>query len=110
MTSRRPGATAFAISAAVHAVLLVPLVVLARPPEPIEFETIRVTLVAEPPADVVEEDRAPAPAPEPEPEPVRPEPEPEPIEEEPEPEPEPEGGAAGAGDAAGDAAGPGARR
>lgn len=92
MSRRGPGGKAFAVSAGIHAVLLVPLVVFARPPEPIEFETVRVTLTMEPPADVVEtQEPAPAlPQPEPEPEPI-PEPEPEAeVREEPPPEPKPE--------------------
>ncbi len=89
MSRRRPGARAFVVSVAVHGILLVPLVVLARPPEPIEFETIRLHLVSMP-------EPQPTPAPpdlEPQPVPVEeepePEPEPEPPPEEPEPEPEP---------------------
>jgi outer membrane biosynthesis protein TonB len=89
----RPGGKAFAVSAGLHAVLLVPLVVFARTPEPIEFETVRVNLTMEPPADVAETPEPAAPLPQPEPEP-EPEPEPVPeaepeVEEEPPPEPEP---------------------
>lgn len=93
MSERRPGRKAFIISAAVHAVLLVPLVVLARPPQPMEFETVKVNLVSPPPADLVQPEREQQPSqtqPEPEPDPVQevPEPEVETAEEEPEPEPE----------------------
>ena len=91
MSDRRPGATAFAISAAVHAVLLVPLVVLAKPPAPMEFETIRINLVSPPPAEVVEPTPEPArPEPQPEPEPVQESPDPEVQAREEPPEPEPE--------------------
>ena len=45
---RGPDSRALGISLALHAVVLVPLVVLARPPEPIQFETYRVNLVAAP--------------------------------------------------------------
>lgn len=90
VSRRRPGGRAFAISAAAHAVLLGPLVVFARPPEPMEFETIRVNLVMQPPSDVVEAAPDPTPAPpQPEPEPARVEPEPEVKVEEKPPEPEP---------------------
>lgn len=93
---RGPGPTALGISLALHLVLAVPLVVFARPPEPIEFETIRLNIVSPPPTDAAEPEPQPAPPqpePEPQPEPVPVEPEPEPEaepEEEPEPEPEPE--------------------
>lgn len=93
---RGPGPRPLGISLAVHAVLLVPLVVFAKPPEPIEFETVKVNLVSPPPTEEeVQPEPAPpepAPRPEPEPEPVReqPEPEPEAEPEEPEPEPEPQ--------------------
>ena len=90
---RGPGPTALGISLALHAILLVPLVVFARPPEPIEFETVTINLVSPPPTEVVEPEPAP-PEPEPQPEPVVEQPEPEPesevTEEPPEPEPEPE--------------------
>lgn len=87
---RGPDRRSVGISLAVHAILLVPMVVLARPPEPIQFETYRVNLVAAP--EVMEPRPEPAP-PEPQPEPAPPEPEPEPeteteAREEPEPEPE----------------------
>ncbi len=85
------------LSLAVHALLLVPLVVFAKPPEPMEFETIKLNLVSPPPAEVVEPEPAPPepePRPEPQPQPVQERPEPEPeaeaVEPEPEPEPEPE--------------------
>lgn len=93
---RGPGPTELGISLALHAILLVPLVVFARPPEPIQFETIKLNLVSPPPTDVVEPEPAPPepePEPEPQPTPVEPEPEPEPEappEEETPPEPEPE--------------------
>ena len=80
------------ISLALHAVLLVPLVVFARPPDPIEFETVTINLVSPPPTEAVEPEPAPRePEPEPEPEPVQSQPEPEPeseVTEEPPPEPE----------------------
>lgn len=91
MSRRRPGARPFLISTVVHVALLVPLVVLARPPEPMEFETVKVTLVSPPPAEVVAAEPEPTPTqpqPEPEPEPVRETPEPEvTTREEPPPEP-----------------------
>lgn len=94
MSRRRPGGRAFLASAIVHAALLVPLVVLARPPEPMDFETVRVNLVSPPPADAAQTDAEPAPTPPaPEPEPVQEQPEPEaeePEREEPPPEPPPE--------------------
>ncbi|MFO7892788.1 MAG: TonB C-terminal domain-containing protein [Longimicrobiales bacterium] len=93
---RGPSPTALGVSLAIHAILLVPLVVFARPPEPIEFETVslEVHLMAEEQAELVQpEPQPPQPEPEPEPQPPEPEPEPEPESEaveEPEPEPEPE--------------------
>ena len=91
---RGPGRRSVGISLALHVAVLVPMVVLARPPAPIQFETVRVRLVSAP--DVVEPEPAPA-EPEPQPTPAEPEPEPEPepeaeaVEEEPpEPEREPE--------------------
>ena len=78
MSQRRPGATALIVSVAVHAVLVVPLVVFARPPAPMEFETVKVTLVSPPPAELVQ--------PQPEPVQAQPQPEPEPVQETPEPE------------------------
>lgn len=88
---RRPGPGALGTSLAIHAILLVPLVVFARPPMPMEFETVRINLVS-PPTELIEPEPAPPePEPEPQPEPVREEPEPESeATEEPEPEPEPE--------------------
>jgi protein TonB len=86
-----PGGRAFAVSATLHAVLLVPLIFLMRTPEAIAFETIRVNLTMAPPAETSEApvDPAPAPAqPEPEPE-VVPDPESTTIEDPP-PEPDPE--------------------
>ena len=89
---RGPGPRALGISMALHLLLLVPLVVFARPPEPIQFETVRVNLVSPPPTDVIEPEPAPPePEPEPRPTPAEPEPEPEPeAEARDEPEPEPE--------------------
>lgn len=89
MSRRRPGSKAFLISAAVHGVLLVPLVVFARPPQPMEFETVRVNLVSPPPADVdqPESEATPSP-PQPDPEPAQETPTPDaPAREEPPPEP-----------------------
>lgn len=82
------------VSLAIHALLVGPLVLFAKPPEPIEFETVKVNLVSAPPAEMVQPEPAP-PAPEPQPEPVpepppKPEPEPEAEAVEPEPEPPPE--------------------
>lgn len=85
--SHGPGPSSIAASALGHAAVLVPLLLLSRPPEPIEFETIQINLVA-----ASEPTPTPAPAePEPQPDPVEtvPEPDPEP-EPEPEPPPEPE--------------------
>lgn len=94
MSRRRPGGRAVLISAAAHAALLVPLVVLARPPEPVEFETVRINLVSPPPADVAHAEAEPTPTPPaPEPDPGQEQPEPEaeePEQEEPPPEPPPE--------------------
>lgn len=82
------------ISLAIHAILLVPLVVFARPPEPIQFETVRVNLVAAPTELIQPQAAPPEPEPEPQPEEAEPEPEPEPEaaarEEPPEPERQPE--------------------
>ena len=82
---RGPGAGAVGTSLALHALLLVPLVVFARTPEPIEFETIKLNLVSPPPTEAMDE-----PQPEPPPAELEPEPQPEPVQPEPEPEPEPE--------------------
>lgn len=90
MSNRGPGRKAVALSFGIHALILVPMVVFARSPQPIEFETVKVTLVSPPPADAVQPETPPVveTQPEPEPEPEQPEPEPEvTVEEEPEPEP-----------------------
>lgn len=90
MSERRPGARAVIVSIAVHGVLLVPLVVFARPPAPIEFETVKVNLVSPPPAEMVQAEPEPAPSlPQPEPEPAQETPEPE-VQARDEPPPEPE--------------------
>jgi outer membrane biosynthesis protein TonB len=78
---RGPGARPILVSLGFHLAVLVPLVAFTRLPRAMEFETIRITLVA-PPPDAIE---APEPA-----TPTLPEPEPEPVVEEPVPEPEPE--------------------
>jgi outer membrane biosynthesis protein TonB len=88
MRRRGPGLRSLMVSAGIHALVLAPAVVLARAPEPMEFETIRINLVSPPPADVVDPEPAVVetqPEPEPEPEPPAPQPEPE-QEKEPEPE------------------------
>lgn len=84
----RPGPVALGTSLAIHAVLLVPLMVFARPPAPVQFETYRVNLVAAP-AEVLQPEPAVA-EPELQPEPAEPEPEPEPEAEAREAPPEPE--------------------
>lgn len=88
---RRPGGRAIVISAAAHAVLLVPLVLFARAPEPVEFETVRINLVSPPPAEVAQPQSDPTPTtpPQPEPEPVQETPAPE-VQPREEPPPEPE--------------------
>jgi protein TonB len=82
------------ISLAIHAILLVPLVLFAKPPEPMEFETVslEVHLMAEEPAELQPAPAPPEPEPQPEPQPVQEQPDPEPsqVTEEPELEPEPE--------------------
>lgn len=94
MNPRRPGKRPFVISAVIHVVIVVFMVVFARSPEPIQFETVRVTLFSPPPADALApptETPVIERQPEPEPEVEQPEPEPEvePEPEQPEPEPEP---------------------
>ena len=87
---RGPDPSDVGISLAIHVVLLVPLVIFARPPAPIQFETYRVNLVAAP-AEVLPEPAAAEPEPQPTPAPPEREPEPEPeaeAREEPPPEPE----------------------
>lgn len=72
-----PGWRAIGVSALIHALVIAPVIVFARPPATIEFETIRINLVSPPPADVAEPEPAPAqvaPQPEPEPEQVAPTP------------------------------------
>ena len=78
MSRRGPGAKAIGISLLIHGVVVAPVVVFARPPEPIEFEVYRINLVSPPPTEAV----APQPAavqvqPQPEPPAPRPEPKPE---------------------------------
>lgn len=91
--SHRPGGRSILVSLAIHGLVLVPVVVFARPPEPMQFETIRLNLVDLPPSAmeaepaVVEAQRQPEPE-QPEPEPETTEPEPEPQQPEPEPEAE----------------------
>lgn len=85
--ARGPGWKAIGLSVAAHVLIGAPLAVFARPPEPIEFETIRIQLVSPPPAQVVQPEPQPA-AVQPQPEPEEPEPEPTPVVEEAEPEPE----------------------
>lgn len=75
----RPGVRPVLVSIGLHLAILVPIVAFTRAPRPVDFETIRITLVA-PPPEAIEATQQPTPAP--------PEPEPEPVVEEPEPEPE----------------------
>lgn len=95
MKRRGPGLRAVLVSAGIHGLILVPVVLFARAPEPMLFETIKLNLVPMPPADVVEVEPAVVerqPEPEPEPETPAPEPEPEPepkVEEKREPPPKP---------------------
>lgn len=91
MSRRGPGGRAIAISAGAHLALLVPLVVFARAPQPVEFETVRINLVSPPPADVAQPETEPTPTQpaQPEPEPVQETPAPE-VEPREEPPPEPE--------------------
>lgn len=89
MTGRGPAWKAIGLSLLIHGIVVAPVMVFARPPEPIEFETVRITLVSPPPAQAVEPEPAPAQvAPQPEPEERRPEPDPE-VETREEPPPEP---------------------
>lgn len=100
MTNGGPGWRAIGLSVLIHAAVLVPMVLFARPPEPVTFETYRVHLVSPPPAAVEEPEAEPAaaqaqPDPQPEQQPEEPTPDPEPeappqpeVEREPEPEPD----------------------
>lgn len=86
----RPTGKAFAVSLVFHVLIVGPVVVFARPPQPMEFDTIRINLVSPPPADVASPEPVEAavqPQPEPEPEPPTPTPE---AVREPDPEPPPE--------------------
>lgn len=84
---RRPGWKAIALSLGVHALLVGPLVAFARPPKPLEFETIRVNLVSPPAAQALApEPVQPSVQPQPEPEPPAPQPKPKVQEKPPEPE------------------------
>lgn len=91
---RGPDRRAIGVSLAVHVLVLVPVIVLARPPEPIEFETIKLHLVSPPPVEAAEPAPAPPvtlPQPQPDPPEQRVEPEPDVTAEEPPPKPpEPE--------------------
>ncbi len=128
MSDRRPGAKPVGISVLLHVAVLVPVLVATHLPEPIEFETVKIHLVAAPPAAaqapaLVETDPQPAveeappevkpkpvekaveepakkpPEPKPEPKPKpKPEPETEKRPEAPKPKPEPEEKAETGGD------------
>lgn len=92
MSGRGPDRRAIGVSLLIHGIVLAPVVVFARPPVPIHFETYRVNLVSAPPVEAVESEPAPAqvaPQAEPEPERVVPTPEVEPEPPPPRP-PEPE--------------------
>lgn len=86
--SRGPGARPVLASVAFHLVVLVPMVVYTRLPTPVEFDTIRITIVSAP--QPVEATQPAPPPPEPEPEPVAEEPVPEPVVEPPPPDPPPQ--------------------
>lgn len=87
---RRPTGKSFGISLALHLLIVVPLLFLARPPQPLEFETIAINLVSPPPAEAQAPEVVEAAVqPEPEPEPVAPEPTPQAVKEPPKTPPEP---------------------
>ena len=78
MRRNRPGGGAVAFSLLIHGIIIAPVVVFARPPEPLVFETVKIHLVSAPPAQAVVPEPAPpqvAPQPTPEPERVVPKPE-----------------------------------
>src|SRR5690606_26760803 len=75
---RGPGLRPVLVSVLLHALVLVPVVVFARPPGQVEFETVRLNLASLPPADAPPEPAVVETRPEPEPEPVEPQPRPEP--------------------------------
>ena len=93
MSRRGPGGRALGVSLLIHGIIVAPVVLFARPPQAMEFETYRVNLVAAPPVQTLAPEPAPpqvAPAPEPEPERVVPTPEVKVEEPPPKKEPEPE--------------------
>jgi outer membrane biosynthesis protein TonB len=83
--NRGPGTRPVLASVAFHLVVLVPMVMYTSAPAPVEFDTIRITLVSAP--QPVEATEPVPPQLEPEPEPVVEEPVPEPVVEPPRPEP-----------------------
>lgn len=89
MSWQGPDRRAVGVSLAVHVVVVLPLVALTRPPQPVEFETMRIHIVSRAPVEVAEPEPAP-PVVTPEPQPPAQRPEPEVQAEEAPPEPEPE--------------------